>query len=215
VADTISRAQNLRRLISLLDCRKSARSEWRHTEDRRLSQARRKTQKNANALLDTISGSQIIAHDLGPHYKAGKLSTWFSGESWEGVSLVEAAQCRASPTPSQFRWDADSSFLAQHGINADHLEDAETFFNRNCRTLTSMQLVDGALRPVPLTLLSAIHIQAAEALMGNQVWRHCKNPSCHKSFQLGPGLGSTKRRNFCDGTCRQRYNRAMIAEAVV
>jgi hypothetical protein len=88
-------------------------------------------------------------------------------------------------------------------------QEAVAFFNRNFRTLATMQIADGTLRPVPVTLLSAMHIQAAEALMGNQVWRHCRSPSCHKSFRLG--LGSTKRRQFCDGRCRQAYNRAMKA----
>jgi hypothetical protein len=92
-------------------------------------------------------------------------------------------------------------------------EETFDFFNQNFRGLVSMRIVDGILRPVPVTLLSAMQIQAAEALTGNQIWKHCQNPSCHKSFQLGAGY--TKRRQFCDDRCRQAYKRLKDATAEV
>jgi hypothetical protein len=92
-------------------------------------------------------------------------------------------------------------------------EETFDFFNQNFRGLVSMRIADGVLRPVPVTLLSAMQIQAAEALTGNQIWKHCQNSACHKSFQLGAGI--TKRRQFCDDRCRQEHKRLKDATARV
>jgi hypothetical protein len=91
-------------------------------------------------------------------------------------------------------------------IDANDRNAAIDFFNSHWRGFVSMQILDGAVRPVPLTLWSAMQIQAAESLMGNQEWRRCKNPACpNPPFRIG--LGYTKRRVFCCDRCRIAANR--------
>jgi hypothetical protein len=56
----------------------------------------------------------------------------------------------------------------------------------------------------PRSLLSAILIQAGEAITGNRRFRRCRN--CAVWFLLGPG-GHTARREFCSDRCRVAWAR--------
>jgi hypothetical protein len=67
---------------------------------------------------------------------------------------------------------------------------------------------------VPRDLISAILVQAGEAITGNRRFRHCKN--CPEWFPLGV-RGRTERREFCSDRCRvasaRRHKREASANA--
>jgi hypothetical protein len=59
---------------------------------------------------------------------------------------------------------------------------------------------------IPRTLHSALLLQAAEAITGDQKFRQCRNDDCPEWFRLGSGA-FTSRREFCSDRCRVAWAR--------
>jgi hypothetical protein len=66
---------------------------------------------------------------------------------------------------------------------------------------------------IPVTLLSALLHQAAEAISGNRRFCRCRNQGCSKWFRVGP-RAHTARREFCSDRCRVASARRQKAERI-
>jgi hypothetical protein len=105
-------------------------------------------------------------------------------------------------------------------LDAGEREAAAVLFTEHARPSLTAGIVQRERRSgfefklVPRDLISAILVQAGEAITGNRRFRRCKN--CAVWFPLGPG-GHTERREFCSDRCRvasaRRHRRETTANA--
>jgi hypothetical protein len=93
-------------------------------------------------------------------------------------------------------------------MDSKRLPEAIEFFKKNVRANAHVWIDSkGELRPIPTNLLSALLIQAGEALTRGHTFGRCQNPRCSTWFRVGTGA-STIRRKFCSDRCRVAVDRA-------
>jgi hypothetical protein len=105
------------------------------------------------------------------------------------------------------------SAIAEHHDKGDR-ESAVAIFNKYAKRHLSARIISGKkglleLKVVPLSLGSALLIQAAKALSGNNKFRKCLN--CPEWMRIGAGSHSAPR-VFCCDKCRVAFNRKMKRE---
>jgi len=66
---------------------------------------------------------------------------------------------------------------------------------------------------VPVTLMSALLHQAAQAISGDRHFRRCRNEGCPNWFRVGP-RAHTARREFCSDRCRVASARRQKKEGI-
>lgn len=97
--------------------------------------------------------------------------------------------------------DADERECAARLYNVfDRIEHMKIVIQTNRKSFKT------ELKFAPMTLVSALMIQAAEAITGNRRFRRCRNDRCTQWFQVGQGAASI-RKEFCTDRCRVAWAR--------
>jgi hypothetical protein len=104
-----------------------------------------------------------------------------------------------------------------HALDITSPQIAANIFNMHARPQVTARISppqQGARRLnfdlVPLTLRSALYLQAGNAIAGDLKFRRCLN--CPEWFQVGSGA-ATERRKFCTNRCRVAWSRKNFASA--